>query len=143
MSDAYRVSVSARIPAPSGRIYGIIADYRNGHPHILPPAFSNLEVEQGGVGAGTIIRFNVRALGRTQLFRSVVTEPEPGRVLVETNVEIASMFANQFFPAVTQTLAGLAVNVENGRFIVKQKEGVSRLIHEGAEARLARAHLGH
>jgi hypothetical protein len=67
---------------------------------------------------------------------------ELDRRLVETNVEIASMFANQFFPAVTQTLAGLAVNVENGRFIVKQKEGVSRAIHEGAEVRLASAQLG-
>ena len=52
------------------------------------------------------------------------------------------MFANQFFPAVTQAIAGLAVNVENGRFIVKQKEGVSRAIHEGAEVRLASAQLG-
>ena len=67
---------------------------------------------------------------------------ELDRRLVETNVEIASMFADQFFPAVTQAIAGLAVDVENGRFIVKQKEGVSRVIHEGAEARLAIAQLG-
>ena len=64
------------------------------------------------------------------------------RRLVETNVEIASMPANQFFPAVAQTLAGLAVDVENGRILVKQKEGVRRVIHEGAEARLALAQLG-
>src|SRR5262245_14904299 len=49
------------------------------------------------------------------------------------------MFANQFFPAVAQPLAGLAVNVENGPMFVKQKEGISRVIHEGAKARLARA----
>src|ERR1700732_2952440 len=63
-----------------------------------------------------------------------------GRI-VETGVEIASMFADQFFPAVTQAIAGLAIDIENGRIIVKQKEGVSRVIHEGAEARLARAQL--
>src|SRR3974377_1599040 len=56
--------------------------------------------------------------------------------LVPTYVEIASMLADQFFPAVAQTVAGLAVDVENGRTIVKQKEGVSRVIHESAEARL-------
>ena len=51
------------------------------------------------------------------------------------------MFADQFFPAIAQSIAGLAIDVENGRIIVKQKEGVSRVIHEGAEARLARAQL--
>ena len=52
------------------------------------------------------------------------------------------MFADQFFPAVAQTNAGLTVDVENGRMIVKQKEGVSRVIREGPEARFARAQLG-
>jgi hypothetical protein len=61
--------------------------------------------------------------------------------LVEADIEIASMFSDQFIPAVAETLAGLAVDVENGRVVVEQKEGVSRLIHEGAEARLAGAQL--
>src|SRR6516165_1341785 len=61
--------------------------------------------------------------------------------LVETNVEIASTFTDQLFPAVAQALAGLAVNVENGRIIVKQIEGVDGVIREGAEARLARPQL--
>ncbi len=72
--------------APADRVYAIIADYRNGHPHILPKQFRNLTVEQGGVGAGTIIRFEVRVFGQTQHFRAVVSEPEPGRVLVEENL---------------------------------------------------------
>lgn len=75
--------------APADRVYAIIADYRNGHPHILPKQFRNLTVEQGGVGAGTIIRFEVRVFGQTQHFRAVVSEPEPGRVLVEENLEPA------------------------------------------------------
>ena len=65
-----------------------------------------------------------------------------GRI-IEACVEIASMFANQLFPALAQTIAGLAVDIENGRKIVKQKEGVSRVIHERAESRLIRAQLGH
>jgi Polyketide cyclase / dehydrase and lipid transport len=81
------ISASARIDAPAARVYGIIADYRNGHPHILPKAFRNLVVEKGGIGAGTVIRFDVRAFGVTRTLRAEITEPQPGRVLVEKNVE--------------------------------------------------------
>jgi hypothetical protein len=44
-------------------------------------------VEQGGIGAGTIIRFQMSVFGRKQTFRAAVTEPEPGRVLVETDLD--------------------------------------------------------
>ncbi|MBW3634520.1 MAG: hypothetical protein KY456_15995, partial [Chloroflexi bacterium] len=57
---------------------------RNGHPRILPPAFSNFSVLQGGVGAGTIIRFTLNVGGRAQEVEARVDEPEPGRVLSET-----------------------------------------------------------
>jgi hypothetical protein len=62
---------------------------------------------------------------------------------VETDVEIASMPADQLFPAVAQTNAGLAVDIEDGRLMIKQKESVSRVVHEGAERRLACVRLGH
>ena len=81
-----RFSASALIHAPPQKIYAIIADYRQGHPQILPkPPFVSLAVEQGGIGSGTVIRVHIRVLGQLQMFRAVVTEPEPGRVLVETN----------------------------------------------------------
>ncbi len=81
-----RVSASAVIPAPAEKVYGIIADYHNGHPHILPkPYFTSLKVVEGGIGAGTVVAFSMRLMGRTQHFRATVSEPEPGRVLVETN----------------------------------------------------------
>jgi hypothetical protein len=79
------VSASARIDAPPDRVYGIVADYRNGHPQILPKQFSKLCVDAGGYGAGTVIRFSVVAMGRKTDFRAVVSEPQPGRVLVERN----------------------------------------------------------
>jgi hypothetical protein len=87
MSVKYRVEASAHIDAPPARVYGIIADYRVGHPGILPKPFKNFVVEKGGIGAGTIIRFEVHAFGAVTRCRAIVTEPEPGRVLVETNVE--------------------------------------------------------
>lgn len=80
------LAVTARIPVPPREVYDVIADYRDGHARILPrPPFVGLEVEEGGVGAGTRIRVDMRALGRSRSFRAEVTEPEPGRVLVETN----------------------------------------------------------
>jgi len=84
----YLVSVQAVIDVPPERAYAVLADYRAGHPRIIPkPPFVDLVVEQGGVGAGTVIRFRMRAFGRTQEMRAAVTEPEPGRVLVETDPE--------------------------------------------------------
>jgi polyketide cyclase/dehydrase/lipid transport protein len=81
----YFVSAKARINAPADRVYGIIADYRNGHPHILPKQFGPLLVDAGGYGAGTVIRFSVVVMGRKTDFRAIVSEPQPGRVLVERN----------------------------------------------------------
>jgi hypothetical protein len=81
------VAASARIAATPARVYRVLADYRHGHRDILPDRFSNLTVERGGIGAGTIIRFRLRLGGRTHTFRAAVTEPEPGRVLAETNLE--------------------------------------------------------
>lgn len=84
--QTYRATGTALIQAPASVVYEIIVDYRDGHPRILPrPPFVSLEVERGGRGAGTIVRFEMTSFGRTQAFRATITEPEPGRVLVETN----------------------------------------------------------
>jgi hypothetical protein len=89
---ALRASGSAVVDAPPDAVYALLADYRDGHPRILPPEyFSGLEVERGGVGAGTVIRFNVRLLGQTRAVRAAITEPEPGRVLDETDLETGAL----------------------------------------------------
>ena len=86
MGKTFTVNASAPVDAPAEVVYGIIADYRNGHPHILPKQyFEWLEVEQGGRGEGTVIRFQMRVLGQTRVLRAVINEPDPGRVLVETD----------------------------------------------------------
>ena len=83
--QTYQVSMSGAIKAPASQVYAILADYHNGHPHILPKQyFTKLEVEQGGIGTGTRLRFEMNMLGRKQTFHSVISEPEPGRVMVES-----------------------------------------------------------
>jgi hypothetical protein len=44
-----------------------------------------LEVESGGFGAGTVIRFSMTVLGISQQFHMIVSEPEPGRILKESD----------------------------------------------------------
>jgi len=86
-SEKYVVSASAVVPARRERVYSLIANYNDGHPRILPKQFSNLTVEQGGVGAGTVIRFQMSVLGKKQTLRAAISEPDPGRVLVETYLD--------------------------------------------------------
>jgi hypothetical protein len=84
-SSTYNVRATARLAAAPSRVYSTIADYRNGHPRILPPQFTSLTVAKGGIGQGTEIDFAMNVWGRTYDFHAIVTEPEPGRVLVEQN----------------------------------------------------------
>ena len=82
------VEASHVIPAEAETIYGVLADYREGHPAILPqPYFRELVVEKGGRGAGTVVRVHMEVLGVEQHYRMLVSEPEPGRVLVEHDPE--------------------------------------------------------
>ena len=84
---SYEVSATRRIAAPASRVYAVISDYRDGHPHILPPsAFRKIDVERGGIGEGTVFRVELRVLGATSEMRMAVTEPVPGRVLAETDL---------------------------------------------------------
>ncbi len=81
----YRFHVDAVIPDRAEKLYAILADYRVGHQAVLPrPPFITMVVEEGGVGAGTVTTTSMRLLGRVQTFRSLIDEPEPGRLLRET-----------------------------------------------------------
>ena len=84
----FRATASAVVEAPPELVYGTIADYHKGHPSILPTQyFISLEVEQGGVGAGTVFNCRMKVFGNIQSFRAVISEPEPGRVIVETGLD--------------------------------------------------------
>jgi hypothetical protein len=80
------VEVSEVIEARPDKIYAILADYRVGHPAILPkPYFTELVVEEGGQGAGTIVRVGMQVMGKAFAYRQTISEPEPGRVLKEVD----------------------------------------------------------
>lgn len=82
------VKADAVLNAHPEDVYAAIADYQHGHPNSVPKEnFSDLQVEQGGYGAGTVHSFKFKALGVVKTFRQRVTEPQPGRVLVEQDID--------------------------------------------------------
>lgn len=83
----YTFEVARTIPASSAKIYALVADYRVGHPSILPrPPFGELVVEEGGIGAGTVIRFELKLAGKWHTTRARITEPKPGMQLDESDL---------------------------------------------------------
>ena len=96
-------SAERTIPAPAAAVYELLADYRNGHPRILPPAFSNFSVLDGGVGAGTVIRFTLNVGGRPEEIEARVDEPEPGRVLTETYPKKGAVTRFTVIPSASQS----------------------------------------
>jgi hypothetical protein len=86
--NPFRFSAERVLDAPADLVYHCLSDYREHHRTtasggFLPPAFTDLQVLRGGVGAGTTIHFTTVSGGRARAFTQDVSEPEPGRVLVE------------------------------------------------------------
>ena len=111
MNNIFHVEASAVINAPSANLYAVISDYRVGHPAIVPkPYFSELIIEQGGQGAGTVLRGTLTAFGRAYPFHHRVSEPQPGSVLVETDIETGQYTTFTFEPLAgdTQTRVTIA-----------------------------------
>ena len=82
------VEVSETIDAPPALVYDIISDYHEGHQAILPKQyFTEMAVVEGGRGAGTVVAVHMNVLGTKRFYQLVITEPQPGRTLVETDEE--------------------------------------------------------
>jgi hypothetical protein len=126
-----KISVTAEraIDAPASAVYGYIANYRDHHPRFLPPAFSDLQVEQGGIGAGTVIHFRITAAGQTQTVRQTIEEPEPGRVLTESDDNALTTFT------IDQKGDGCRVRIETSW----QPRGVRGLVERLFAPRFLRA----
>ena len=89
-----RFSAERVLDAPAEVVYHLIADYQEHHRSegFLPPAFTNMRVQRGGVGAGTVVRFTSTLGGRTREMQAEISEPQPGRVLVESGQGVQTTF---------------------------------------------------
>jgi hypothetical protein len=144
----YTVAVSAVLSAPQRACYDTIADYRAGHPKIVPPKwFGPIVVDEGGVGAGTRIHFTMTVLGQTRSLRAEITEPVPGRVLVESypDTRVVTTFTVVEAPGGAARVT-IETRTPRGRGIRAAAErAVTRRVLPGvfvAELRMLAAHLG-
>ncbi len=100
------------IDASADAVYNLLSNYADtakGHAQILPKQyFRDLQVESGGRGAGTVIRFQAGALGMMRAMRLTISEPIPGRVLAESDT--ASSLVTRF--TVTPIADGKQVKVQ-------------------------------
>jgi hypothetical protein len=144
----YTVAVSAVLSASPRACYDTIADYHGGHPKIVPPKwFGPIVVDEGGLGAGTRIHFTMTVLGQTRTLRAEVTEPVPGRVLVESYPETGVVTT---FTVVEAPGGAARVTIETrtprGRGLRAAAErAVTRKVLPGifvAELRMLAAHVG-
>jgi len=79
-----QVETSKVIHANPAQIYNVIRDYEIGHQAILPRQyFKEMRVVKGGQGAGTEIHIIMEVWGQTHESYFFVSEPEPGRVILE------------------------------------------------------------
>lgn len=108
------ISAQRLVDAPADVVYHCIADYREHHrpSGFLPPAFSNMEIAQGGVGVGTHVSWLMTLAGRTRRAEAVISEPEPGHILVETGPEVVTTFTVE--PAESGTLVRFDTVIDEG-----------------------------
>ena len=89
-----RITAERVIDAPADVVYRCIADYQHHHrpEGFLPPSFSDFRVERGGYGAGTVISYKTTLGAAVRPMTAEVSEPEPGRVLVESGPGATTVF---------------------------------------------------
>ena len=134
------------ISAPTQVVYHLIADYREHHrpEGFLPPEFSDQEIQRGGVGAGTELHYTLTTRGRPQTISARISEPEPGRRLVETSSGIETTFTVEALEAGTRVrfdtvleesgLEGLTVRLFAARLLAPIYEAELDRLEQAAHA---------
>ena len=83
--NTFNITATKLMDARPEDVYNVFSDYVVAHNAILPrPFFTGMEVKKGGRGAGTEILVHTKALGQEREMFMVVSEPTPGRDLMET-----------------------------------------------------------
>jgi hypothetical protein len=100
-----RAAATRSIGVPPARVLEFLRDYHR-RPEILTEHYRGYHVEQGGTGAGTVLRYTQHSPGRSRDFRLHVEESDDG--LVERDAE--SSFVSTW--TVLPTATGSSVMLE-------------------------------
>ena len=95
-----RVESTRLINAPVQTIYEILADFEDAHVAILPRQyFRAIKLLAGGQGAGTVYQLQMVVSGQTYDYEMHVSEPVPGRELLEVSSDGAVRTVMRVEPA--------------------------------------------
>ncbi|NOH04698.1 MAG: hypothetical protein HND47_23365 [Chloroflexi bacterium] len=85
---------------------------------------------------GTVTRFQMSLLGQTQNFRTRITEPEPGRVLVETDINTGTPTTFTVSPLTGEARTQVTISTE-----LKNRGAVEAFIANWMLSKVYRAEL--
>jgi hypothetical protein len=71
------------VNAKPQEVFDVIKDYKEKRPLFLTPNFLDYQVEKGGKGDGTIVRYRLHAARRERPYRMQVSEPVKGQAIQE------------------------------------------------------------
>jgi hypothetical protein len=69
MAEVVRAGAGRVIAAPPAQVRDLLLDYREGRPRILTGNYQEYAVEEGGRGAGTLVRYRFKAGPRERWYR--------------------------------------------------------------------------
>lgn len=78
-----RVAVERVIAAAPERVYRYIADYRQHHGNWLPPEYSSYRAQAPGDDGASDVFYHLKTGSRERDYHMRVTEPTPGRTVME------------------------------------------------------------
>ncbi|MCA9984611.1 MAG: SRPBCC family protein [Anaerolineales bacterium] len=105
-----RVESTRLINAPVQTIYEILADFEDAHVAILPRQyFRAIKLLSGGQGAGTIYQLQMVVSGQTYDYEMHVSEPVPGRELLEVSSDGAVRTVMRVEPAGANTQSQVTI----------------------------------
>lgn len=84
MAKHVLASAERTIDAPAHDVYRYLGDMHL-QARFLSPPFYDFQIEKGGVGAGSVVSFKINDASGARELRMEITEPEPGRTLVQTD----------------------------------------------------------
>jgi hypothetical protein len=77
------IDVERTVDTPMNVVWRVLRDYRGPRARMLGEPFADYELQEGGVGAGTVIGYRLRVGRHERAFVLGVEEPTPGRQLRE------------------------------------------------------------